>query len=60
MAHWRPMHKYSGINDPDDHSFESLALSEIEARVKVVTTLSLGFLMDEDFPYPLSRAYRVA
>lgn len=54
------MHKYSGINDPDDHSFESLALSEIEARVKVVTTLSLGFLMDEDFPYPLSRAYQVA
>jgi hypothetical protein len=46
------MHKYSSINDPGRHTFESLALSEIEARVKVVTPLSSGFLIDEDFPYP--------
>jgi hypothetical protein len=40
MDHWRPMYKYSGVNDPDRHSSEPLALSNIEARVKVVTALS--------------------
>jgi hypothetical protein len=55
------MHKYYGVNDPDRQSSKPLALSEIEARVKVVTALPLGFFMDEDFPHPLSRrVYRVA
>ncbi|XP_035815778.1 apomucin isoform X2 [Zea mays] len=53
-ARQRPMHRYSGVNDPDRHSFEPLALSEIEARVKVVTALSSGSFMDEDSPHPLS------
>lgn len=39
MDHWRPMYKYSGINDPDHHSYELLALFKIEAQVKVVTEL---------------------
>jgi hypothetical protein len=30
----------------------SLALSEIEARVRVVKTLSLESFMDEDLPLP--------
>jgi hypothetical protein len=59
MDHWRLMYKYSGINDPDHHSSETLALSEIEAQVKVATALLSGFFMDEDILHPLSRAYRV-
>jgi hypothetical protein len=54
MARRMPMHKYSGINNPDCHSSEPFVLSEIEAPVKVVTALSSGFFMDEDFPHPLS------
>jgi hypothetical protein len=34
---------------------ELITLSEIEARVKVITALPLGFFMDEDSSYPLSR-----
>jgi hypothetical protein len=49
MAHQRPMHKYSGVNDPDRHSTEPLALCKIEARVKVATTLPSGSFMHEDF-----------
>jgi hypothetical protein len=48
------MHQYSGIDDPDHHFSESLVLIEIEARVKVVTTLSSGSFMDEDLRLPLS------
>lgn len=50
------MYRYSGINDPNRHSYEPLVLSEIEAQVKVVSALSLGSFMDEDFPHPLSRS----
>lgn len=60
MARRRPLHKYSSVNDPDDHSSEPFALSEIETRVKYVTALSLGFFMDEDFMHPFLGAYRVA
>lgn len=59
MARGRPMFKYSGLNDSDCHSIEPLALSEIEARVKVITALPSWFFMDEDFPHPFLGAYRV-
>lgn len=49
------MYKYSGINDPERHSLELLTLTEIEARVKAITVLSSGFLMDENSPLPLSK-----
>jgi hypothetical protein len=54
VAHRRPMYKYSSANDHDCYSSEPLVLSEIEARVKLVTALSSRFFMDEDFPHPLS------
>jgi hypothetical protein len=44
---------YSGINDLDRHSTGPLSLSEIEAKVKVITALPSGFFMDEDFPHTL-------
>jgi hypothetical protein len=47
------MHQYSGVDDPDRHSSKHLALTEIEARVKVVTALSSESFMDEDSPLPL-------
>jgi hypothetical protein len=43
------MHKYSGVNDPDRHSTELLALCKIEARAKVATALPLGSFMHKDF-----------
>lgn len=49
------MHQYSGVDNPDRHSSVPLALMEIEARVRVITTLSSGSFMDEDSPLPLSR-----
>lgn len=55
MVCQRPMYKYSGVHDPDCHSVESLALSEIETQVRVITTLSSGSLMDTDLPLPLSK-----
>jgi hypothetical protein len=45
---------YSSINDLDRHSVGPLALSKIEARVKFITVLSLGFFMFEDFQHSLS------
>lgn len=45
-----PMHQYSSVDEPDHHSSMSLALTEIEARVKIVTALSSGSFMDEDSP----------
>lgn len=44
------MNQYSGVDDPDRHSPVPLALSKIEARVRVVTTLSSANL-----PPPLSK-----
>jgi hypothetical protein len=55
MACQRSMLKYYGVNDLNRHPTEPLALSEIEARVKVITVLALGFSMDEDFSHPFSR-----
>jgi hypothetical protein len=52
MSCRKPRHQYSGVNDSDRYSFMSLALSEIEARVRVVKTLSLESFMDEDLPLP--------
>lgn len=49
------MHQYSGVDNPDRHSSVPLALMEIEARVRVITTLSSGSFMDKDSPLPLSR-----
>lgn len=49
------MHQYSGVNDLDRHSFVPLVLIEIEARVRVITTLSSRFFMDEDSPFPFPR-----
>jgi hypothetical protein len=49
------MHQYSGVNDLDLHSFVPLALTEIEARVRVITMLPSRFFMDEDSPLPLSK-----
>jgi hypothetical protein len=54
------MHKYYGVNDPGRHCSKPLTLSKIEARVKFVIALSLGFFLDEDFPHPFLGAYRVA
>lgn len=45
-----PMHQYSSVDEPDHHSSMPLALTEIEARVKVVTALSSRSFMDEDSP----------
>jgi hypothetical protein len=59
MACQKLMHQYSDINDPDRHSFTPLALSEIEPRVKVVTALSSGSFMDEDFPHSLLKMFLV-
>jgi hypothetical protein len=53
MAPLRSMSMYSGINDLDRHSTGPLSLSEIEAKVKVITALPSGFFMDEDFPHTL-------
>jgi hypothetical protein len=55
MAHRKPMHQYSSVNDPDRHSFNPIASSEIEARVRVITTLPLSSFMDEDLPHPLKK-----
>jgi hypothetical protein len=55
MAHQKSLHKYSGVNDNDCHSFEPLVLTEIEARLNTVTVLSSGTFMDEDSPLPLSK-----
>lgn len=55
MAHQRPMHQFSGVNDPFCHAFTPLASSEIEARVRVVTALPSGSFMDEDSPHPLKK-----
>jgi hypothetical protein len=55
MARQKPMHQYSGVNDPDRHSLMLLALSEIESRVKVVMAPSSGSFMDEDSPHPLHK-----
>lgn len=49
------MHQYSRVNDLDLHSFVPLMLTEIEARVRVITMLSSRFFMDEDSPLPLSK-----
>ena len=49
MAHHKPLHKYFGVNDFDCHSRESLALTEIEAKVKVVTTFVVGYLHGRGF-----------
>lgn len=49
------MHQYSSVDDPDRQSSMPLALTEIEARVKVVMTLSFGSFMDEDSPLRLSK-----
>lgn len=59
MARGRLMFKYSGLNDPNCHSIEPLTLSEIKARVKVITPLSSWFFIDEDFPHSFLGAYRV-
>lgn len=50
MACLKYLYKYSGINDPDHHSPDPLRLAEVEAWVKVVTTLLLGTFMEEDSP----------
>lgn len=50
---------YSSVNDPDHDSIEPLTLSEIEARVKVISALPLGPFMDEDLLDPLSRGVLV-
>lgn len=55
MARQRLMHQYSSIGDLDRHSFASLALTEIETRVKVVTMLSFGSFMHDDSTLPLSK-----
>lgn len=55
MARKRPMHKYSSVDDPDHHSSVSLALTEIEARVKVVSTLLSRSFMDDGSTLPLSK-----
>lgn len=49
------MHRYSGVDDPDRQSSMPLALTDIEARVKVVTALSFASFMDEDSPLRLSK-----
>lgn len=49
------MHQYSEVNNPNLHSPALLALSEIKARVRVITTLSSRSFMDEDLPPPLSK-----
>jgi hypothetical protein len=55
MARQKPIYEYSGVLDPDRHSTDPLALSKIEARVRVVIALSSGFFMEEDSPLPLSK-----
>lgn len=55
MARQKPMHQYSGVNDPDRHSLMLLALFEIEARVKVAMAPSSGSFMNEDSPHPLHK-----
>jgi predicted alpha/beta-hydrolase family hydrolase len=40
MARQKPMHQYSGVNDPNCHSSVALALTKTEARVKAIMTLS--------------------
>jgi hypothetical protein len=50
MACQRLVHQYSMVNDPYRHSPMSLALSEIEDRVRVVMVLLLGSFMDEYLP----------
>jgi hypothetical protein len=53
MACQKPMYQYSSVNDHDHHSFTPLALSKIEARMKAIIALPLGFFMDEDSSHPL-------
>jgi hypothetical protein len=55
MVCQRSMHQYSRVDDHDHHSPARLALSKIEARVKVVTALSSGSFMDEDLLPPVSK-----
>lgn len=45
---------YSSVNDPDRGSIEPLTLSEIKARVKVISVLPSEPFMDEDLLHPLS------
>ena len=52
MNRQKPLHKYFGINDPDHHSSEQLALIEIKAQVKAITALSSRTFMDEDSSVP--------
>jgi hypothetical protein len=53
MARQKPMYLYSRINDPNRHSSAPLVLTEIEARIRVVTMLSSVSFIDEDSPTPL-------
>lgn len=55
MAGQRPMHQYSGVDDPNHQSPMPLALSEIESRIKFVMTLSSGSFMGKDLPPSLSK-----
>lgn len=55
MVRQKPMYQYSSVNDLDHHSFVPLVLTEIEAWVKGVTTLSSGSFMDKDLSIPLSK-----
>jgi hypothetical protein len=51
MASQRPMYKqYSGFMTLTAIPLKPLALTEIEARVKAITTLSSRFFMVEDSP----------
>lgn len=55
MACQKLLYQYSSVNDPNRHSFMSLALSMIEARVKAITALPSGSFMDKDSPHPLRK-----
>jgi hypothetical protein len=48
MAHQKLMHQYSKVNNPDHHSPILLALSKIEAKVTIITVLSLDEVTVKD------------